>query len=483
MDTPSPRNSPRKNQILSPNDLSGEIIETYRTMDNLSDLEEFDDDVLEEDKVLRSDGTGTLELPTNADDSDSRSYADEIDVTEEFSDNERLEDITEEPRSDGTSEEESKVGLEDQEELIVPELGSIVPALGSIVLELGSTLPELGSVVPKLGAIVPEESISLDTPEVPNFNLVEEPNTDSTVHKPDSIELSKSYSTVHKLDSIELHKSDPMELSNSEPIKLSKSIQVLAENSDADSDSDSDFGSFDDASFTEQQSPVLSTVPTFTEKTFLDKTQLDESVDKIIDLIFTVDDQPEQTKNGHILSERSNEIYLGLSTLPHLKPPNWTRLKIRHRLLIQLGIPVNLDEWEKKQPASAIPLPKIAFEKTNNSNLDKYTPEEIAQLMATTADVLSRMETENLNNSARQHLQDLTDEAQIDAKLEQFEENFKMLETLSGVWNHHLDGLKTDFEMYESIVQNFIGYSQKLKREEMMENLKTAKKIKKKPVW
>ena len=68
----------------------------------------------------------------------------------------------------------------------------------------------------------------------------------------------------------------------------------------------------------------------------------------------------------------------------------------------------------------------------------------------------------------------------IDEKLNKLTSNYNELLTLSSIWINQIDQLHEEFEIYENVIQSFIGYNQKLRREEIFENLKKLKKKKKK---
>ena len=66
----------------------------------------------------------------------------------------------------------------------------------------------------------------------------------------------------------------------------------------------------------------------------------------------------------------------------------------------------------------------------------------------------------------------------IDEKLNKLTSNYNELLTLSSIWINQIDQLHEEFEIYENVIQSFIGYNQKLRREEIFENLKKLKKKK-----
>lgn len=280
--------------------------------------------------------------------------------------------------------------------------------------------------------------------------------------------------------------------------------------SPADEFEDDDFGSFDDASFEEFSEPTEpQTAPlaveshqegVFDEEVFENPEKFEARLAELLDQLFiTIKDDPDPSKdaNSALLSDRSNEIFHALLAVPHLQPPNWVRLKIRHNLLLKLGIPINLDETTPVTSLGAKTEPRLHQRKNSIRETDiswqgfdipaieelQLSVSEKAQKLASTASLLSQIESDNMNNSTAQFLHGLADEKALDAKLQQFEQNYELLIELSCVWKSQLHDLKQDSEIYESVVQNMIGYSQKLRREEIFESLgklKTKKDLRKK---
>lgn len=81
-----------------------------------------------------------------------------------------------------------------------------------------------------------------------------------------------------------------------------------------------------------------------------------------------------------------------------------------------------------------------------------------------------------MENTSRQFLHDVKLDDVLDAKLTQLSNNHQELLKLSSIWQHQLHELRKDYEIYEQVVQSCIGYSQKLRREEILENLKKMRK-------
>lgn len=254
---------------------------------------------------------------------------------------------------------------------------------------------------------------------------------------------------------------------------------------DADFDDD-DFGSFDEASFEEFQAPDASSATNIKALSLDDLDTVDEELQKLIDQIFPDCAQNEIPEPLPLISETLT-LFSVLSRNPRLNPPNWIKLNIRHSLLVKLGVPINLDELESSSVLSSghtrahsrrrsIDVNDIGwenFEIPEFSTLD-ISPEKKEELVRGTHDELSRIEAEIMNNTSELFLQSAPHEL-VEAKLAQMKQNYAQLIQLGSVWQDQIHELKNSQEIYESVVQSMVGYSQKLQRNEILESLKSAK--------
>lgn len=268
-------------------------------------------------------------------------------------------------------------------------------------------------------------------------------------------------------------------------------------------DSDSEFGTF------ENDTQVGTDRPDVSMGQFMNNNNLEEKVSGLVDQLFPMNDtkEPQNNANNQLLNERSQEIFNQLSRLPHLKPRNWVKLKIRFNLLIKLGIPINLDEIaDEKHPASSMDAtntpsnnhPRLGHNRRRSINEGdinwtgfeipefqslSLNDDDMKHLLHSTNDILSTIENDNLNNSSQSYLE-LCDQDKLIEKLTQFQRNYLKLVELASIWSHHFHQCKENFEIFESVVQNLIAYSQKLERDEILINLNKAKaKSKKKSLW
>lgn len=272
----------------------------------------------------------------------------------------------------------------------------------------------------------------------------------------------------------------------------------LEENGLSHIEDDDDFGSFDEASFEEFQAPEPQAEReshaedriVFDSDVFDNKESLLLKVDELLDTLFpdfSLEKTPVTRTPDTLLKGEASRRLEVLSETPRLNPPNWIKLRIRHNLLIKLGVPINLDELEapksmgnaithsRDRSVHELEIDWARFDIPEFESLDISAERKLELLEETTA-ILSRIEEDNLNNTSQLFLEKSL-ESTLDSKLAQLKENYRQLLELSSVWNHNLKELQYSQEIYESVVQDMVGYSQKLQRNELIEHLqKTGKK-------
>lgn len=264
------------------------------------------------------------------------------------------------------------------------------------------------------------------------------------------------------------------------------SIRVEDANDTVDTfGSDDDFGSFDEASIEEIK--ALNEKAEFDSTVFQNPTLFEEKLQAVVDKLFPETGNDSSTSTV-LLSENASKQFESLSKTPRLQPPNWTRLKIRHNLLVRLGVPINLDELESKSsglgPVNTTNTQRKRSITEHDINWDNFTipeyntlditPEKEHDLLNKTNDVLSGIEEYILSNTSQLFLQNSADAA-LDTKLQQMKENYQQLVELSSVWQEKTKELRHSQEIYESVVQNMVGHSQKLRRNELLEQLSRTK--------
>jgi hypothetical protein len=236
----------------------------------------------------------------------------------------------------------------------------------------------------------------------------------------------------------------------------------------------------------------------FDDATFEDFVAFEHKLDMFLEVVFppsapnaAADPNPSQ----QMLSQRSQSIFEQLALVPHLKPPNWVRLKIRRHLLTKLGVPVNLDEIlpspmhdasrsqlsststsVRYRRKSLVSEADIHWDGLNIPALEELHLEasRIQHLHDSTTGTLSTIEMDNLDHSSTQKLLAASDE-EIDKLLQHYQANYAKLIELSSVWQNQLAEVKKDYEIYESVVQNLVGHTQRLQRQQILANLKKVK--------
>lgn len=264
------------------------------------------------------------------------------------------------------------------------------------------------------------------------------------------------------------------------------SVEEPQEENDEEFDDD-DFGSFDEASFEEFQAPEPQPAQQRFHSISLDNlATVDNELQRVVDQVFPNLNQKGQSEISPLIEETLT-LFSMLSKNPRLNPPNWIKLKIRHSLLVKLGVPINLDELEAPSTLSAGQSRGQSRRRSINVNDIDWEQFEIPEfstlsistarkeeLIASTHKELSRIEADIMNNTSEFFLQSSSDES-VRAKLAQMQQNYAQLIELSSVWQDHIRELQNSQEVYESVVQSMVGYSQKLQRNEILESLKGAK--------
>lgn len=215
-------------------------------------------------------------------------------------------------------------------------------------------------------------------------------------------------------------------------------------------DDDDDFGSFDEASIHEELDALA-------------------VVDRALASISTAN-APKKRTAAKLQSESAAELYAHLSQPPRLQVPNWTRLRIRHSLLIRLGVPINLDELAAKPKegfSTQLEWDSFDIPSFELLNLDAKSR---AELLESTSTTLSKSEEYGMENTSRLHLENALDAA-VEAKLAQMRENYSEMCRLGAVWQDQIRELEDSRDKYGDVVQNIVGYSQKQRRNEMMERI------------
>lgn len=277
--------------------------------------------------------------------------------------------------------------------------------------------------------------------------------------------------------------------------QASESPEISVQNGPvSDEQDDDDFGSFDEASFEEFQAPepeleaktATDGKALFTSATFQNLDELVSKLDELLESIFPTTAPETNSNTDTLLNAEATEKLASLSRPPRLNPPNWIKLKIRHNLLVNLGVPINLDELDSPNSVNITNLQQLSHSRRrsiNEQDIDwsefdipefetlNISTEQKQELLHKTNKLLSKIEEDNLSNTSQLFLESSL-ESSLDAKLAQLKENYLQLRELSSVWRDQMKELRNSQEIYESVVQNMVGYSQKLQRNEFIEHLK-----------
>ncbi|EKM80025.1 hypothetical protein AGABI1DRAFT_113255 [Agaricus bisporus var. burnettii JB137-S8] len=220
-----------------------------------------------------------------------------------------------------------------------------------------------------------------------------------------------------------------------------------------------------------------------------ERAQLAEEIQSILSIIWADEDISRVTTDDPIreaegiaqilTTPESREMYkVLLQTPPLVKPPNWTRSRIRRLHLIALGIPVNLDEMLPSAQGKALPPLEISTRPSStppsvngrgsmsvhstrpgtpqpsrqNSSVAQFGPGPNLDIDRINA--LLALETENLNIQPlavlERHLADLRTETANTSNL-----LTHLLQTK--------DSLQQDSETYNGLIAELVGEAQKIK--------------------
>lgn len=219
---------------------------------------------------------------------------------------------------------------------------------------------------------------------------------------------------------------------------------------------DSEFGEFEDTP--EEEIPEKRPVRTGFEYKGDYEAQSDE-IGKLVEAIVQRIG-PESGAGGDNLemSDRSKKLYQRLvDQAPNMQQIDWKRSAIRRQLLLILGLPINLDEVEPKQPEETPKNEEIldripAFETTGLSEEERKkvlqgTDGQIEQFYGE----LQPSSYYKLSGSKPEDLKDL----------EQIRDT---LLTMVACWDKQVDDDRRDNELFASYVENLVGNTQKLSR-------------------
>lgn len=297
-----------------------------------------------------------------------------------------------------------------------------------------------------------------------------------------SIQESPAVETVDENDKVEdVMDTNQEQLQTDENAAPEVEVEVVEEDEEngegEEDDDDDDFGAFSDASFDEFESrPEPQEVPsTTTETNSTTYTQLPQSLfNSPSDLQETLNNLLSQSfpgtlprssvpQNTDVLNERSKLLLERLTALPYLKPHNWKKSSLRRQLLITLGIPdTESVVTRRKNLDDGMQYKIVSFEDLGMSEQDaekfKVKNDEII---------------ENLEQSIKDDhvLQSLNDDG-LDGVIKDYESKVEEISKLLAVWEYEEKKLENDNSTFEGVVENLVGHTQRLRREETLKSLK-----------
>lgn len=247
-----------------------------------------------------------------------------------------------------------------------------------------------------------------------------------------------------------------------------------------DDDDDDDFGAFSDASFNEfesqQKPPELPTSPQsttqhtasyiqFPQELFDTPSALEEAITELLSQTFPTTLAPSPVpQNTDVLNERSRLLLERLTALPHLKPHNWKRSSLRRQLLLTLGIrdteDVTLTRRRNLDDGMQYEIEK--FEELGISEGDA------TKLRDQTGDIIETLEK---GFKSDEELGKLGDD-ELDGVIADYGNKIEEISRLLAVWEYEKKKLENDNSTFEGVVENLVGHTQRLRREETLKSLK-----------
>lgn len=386
---------------------------------------------------------------------------------------------------------ESQGNVEDSAEMAAVEANLSKAKISEEDAQLGNEdTPDLiGSIPP-----VPEDSIEdgseLNPDSAPEIAMDREPSKDES----DDVDIIQaSHATESKQLVVETSTDAAVEeLNEDEHYKNEDSNDNDHNELPEEDDDDDDFGSFDEASFEEleftEPEPAQPLHAEFSTAVLENTEVFQKNLEAVLERILPIEETITNAAKEPLLNETALERLHKFSTLPRLNPPNWTKLKMRHELLLSLGVPINLDELDSAHSSGlsakivaakrrSITENDIQWGDFNIPDIDALdiSAERKLQLMEETHQILSAIEDDNLNNTTELFLLQSAEHV-VDEKLRQMQSNHARLVELTAIWLAQIKELRNSQEMFESVVQNMVGYRQKLQRNEILERLSKTKR-------
>lgn len=239
---------------------------------------------------------------------------------------------------------------------------------------------------------------------------------------------------------------------------------------------DDDFGAFSDASFADFEEPreleeevpagQVPTVPSSLPQTlFQDRDALGTRLTELTLSLFPEQPAPFAIPDDTlILNSRSQHLLDRLIAPPHLKPYNWQHGSLRRQLLITLGLPD--DTMEKKVRKNEFDMDKYVVIKLDDLRISNDVRKEMIDGTDSLLDGISLVSEDELFSM---------EQPQLEQKIQQMELQLSQVERHLSVWEDEKHRLEDDHKTFESVVENLVGHTQRMRREETMRTLKKEK--------
>jgi hypothetical protein len=324
--------------------------------------------------------------------------------------------------------------------------------------------------------------------------------TDSAEYRRDVTDsvTALDHSTVAEERQIDIENNDEINQEPSTAIEPESEIQTdkeLSQNAEQkvngteeqEEEDDDDFGSFSDASFDDFEEPQQETkeeqnnnynettaddtpVIKFPQSTFNEPDQLKEKLEQLVELSFPgVSPSNSNASNGpvSILNERSEHLLERLTSLVYLKPYSWQKSSLRKQMLVTLGIS-DTDTGRSNHRRNEFDADQYVIKAFSELNI---TDDE-KRALADDSDYVLSDYVEKLEN-----IDDLSElsEEELSHVIEKYNEQLDTVEKLLSLWEDERVKLQEDNNTFEGVVENLVGHTQRIRREETFKSLQKEK--------
>ncbi|KAH3687384.1 hypothetical protein WICPIJ_001661 [Wickerhamomyces pijperi] len=255
--------------------------------------------------------------------------------------------------------------------------------------------------------------------------------------------------------------------------------EIAAENLE---DEDDDFGDFSDASFDDFEEPQVNAEtlpsaidvdtqrkssdiqgPKITDED-LDNTELFHSkISQLLDLSFpdvkTIAEPLYANEQESILTETAAHLYERLTAKPYLQPIQWKKTETKRRLMALLKIPDETILFPRTKDLSDLES-QLSVPEFKALGLSEERKKEIIE------------DTEEQLSKIEEYISKDLDTTNLTKLISKYEKNIANLTTTLACWEDQLKSVSADHETFESVIENMVGFTQRVTREEQGRSLK-----------